>query len=420
MNSGTILLENIGKLILASEAKISFKKGKELSLLPVLESAFLYIQDGLIHSFGSMEDLPSFSCPSYDVKQGFVLPGFVDCHTHLVFADWREQEFVDRMKGLSYQEITAKGGGILNSAKRLGQISEDELFERSCKRLISAIETGTTAIEIKSGYGLTTESELKILRVIRRLKDHFDIPVKATFLGAHSFPLEYKNDHQAYIRIIIIELLPEIAKHKLAEYCDVFCEQNFYSPDETSQILEAASKYGLKARIHTNQFTHSGGIEVAIRHKAISVDHLEVCNDAEIAVLKNSKTHPVLLPSAAFFMNQEYPPARKMIDQGLAIVLASDFNPGTSPTSNMPFILSLACIKMKMLPEEALNALTINAAYNLELDSVCGSIEPGKLGNVIITNPCPSLVYLPYSFGSSWISNVFIRGNPEFLKEAKI
>ncbi len=418
MSSEPLLITNIGKLILSSISPVAFKKGKELANLPVLNSAFLYIKDGQIDSFGPMSELAVSDGRIIDAKQAFVLPGFVDCHTHLVFADWREQEFVDRMKGLSYQEITAKGGGILNSAKHLGIISEDELFERSAKRLLKAMQTGTTAIEIKSGYGLSTESELKILGVIRRLKNHFDIPVKATFLGAHSFPLEFKHDHQAYIRIICKEMLPEIARQGLADYCDVFCEQNFYSPEETSQILETAAGFGLKSRIHTNQFTHSGGIEVAIRHNAISVDHLEVCNDQEIALLKNANTHPVLLPSAAFFMNQEYPPARKMIDNGLGIVLASDFNPGTSPTSNLPFILSLACIKMKMLPEEAINALTINAAYNLEIDSICGSIEVGKSASIIITHPCPSLEFLPYSFGNSWISKVIIRGNPDFLKDA--
>jgi imidazolonepropionase len=415
MSSSQTLITNIGKLILASNIPIPFKKGIELSQLPIIDSAYLILNGEKINSFGKMDEAPAFTGNVIDAKGGYVLPAFIDCHTHLVFADWRAHEFIDRMKGLSYQEIAARGGGILNSAKKIAGITEDELYDRSAERLTEAIHAGTGAIEIKSGYGLSTENELKILRVIKRLKENFPIPVKATFLGAHTYPAEFKNDHQAYIRILIDEMLPEIAKQNFADYCDVFCEQNFYSPEETEQILIAANAFGLKARIHTNQFTHSGGIEVAIRNHAISVDHLEVCNDEEIQLLKSSGTHPVLLPSAAFFMNQEYPPARKMIDEGLGVVLASDFNPGTSPSSNLSFVMSLACIKMKMLPEEAIQALTINAAHNLALQSELGSIEPGKTANLIITKPCSSLAYLPYSFGNSWISKVLIRGNPDFL-----
>lgn len=414
MSSSKILIKNIGKLLLASESPIPFKKGKALSQLPCIESAFLIIEDGKFASFGTVDETPEFHGEIIDADKGIVLPGFIDCHTHLVFAESRELEFIDRIHGLSYQEIAARGGGILNSAKKLAALSEDELFDRSALRLNEVMKKGTVAIEIKSGYGLNTENELKILRVIQRLKHHFPIPIKATFLGAHSFPLEFKQNHQGYIRQIIDEMLPEISKERLADYCDVFCEQNFYNPEETEQILEAASKHGLRARIHTNQFTHSGGIDVAIKHNAISVDHLEVCNDDEINQLKHSTTHPVLLPSAAFFMNQEYPPARNMIDQGLGVVLASDFNPGTSPSYNLSFVMSLACIKMKMLPEEALQALTINPAFNLGLESELGSIEPGKTASFIISQACPNLAYLPYSFGNSWISKVFIRGNPDF------
>jgi imidazolonepropionase len=414
MSSKKILIKNIGKLVLASDSAIPFKKGKTLAQIPCIDSAFLIIEDGTFSSFGHVDQTPEFHGEIIDANNGIVLPGFIDCHTHLVFAESREQEFVDRINGLSYQEIAAKGGGILNSAKKLAALSEDNLFERSAVRLYDVMKNGTAAIEIKSGYGLNTENELKILKVIQRLKNHFPIPIKATFLGAHAYPLEFKQNHQGYIRQIIDEMLPEISKDGLAEYCDVFCEENFYSPKETEQILEAASHHGLRARIHTNQFTHSGGIEVAIKHNAISVDHLEVCNDDEIDQLKDSATHPVLLPSAAFFMNQEYPPARKMIDRGLGVVLASDFNPGTSPSFNLSFVMSLACIKMKMLPEEAIQALTINPAYNLGLESELGSIEAGKTASFIITKPCPNLAYLPYSFGNSWISKVFIRGNPDF------
>lgn len=310
MTASSLLIKNIGKLILASHTSVPFKKGKELSNLPQIEHAFLEIENEKIKSFGSMDELPSWKGEIMDAQGGYILPAFVDCHTHLVFADWRNQEFVDRIHGLTYQEISSKGGGILNSAKKLAALTEDELYDRSAQRLTLAIKKGTGAIEIKSGYGLNTENELKILRVIQRLKQHFPIPIKATFLGAHSFPLEFREHHQAYIQQIIHEMLPEIEKHKLADYCDVFCEQNFYSPDETDQILEAATKHGLKARIHTNQFTHSGGIDIALKHHAVSVDHLEVCNDDEIQKLKDTNTHPVLLPAAAFFMNLEYPPAR--------------------------------------------------------------------------------------------------------------
>jgi imidazolonepropionase len=415
MNHSNLLIKNIGRLLIASHHPLSFKKGKALSTLDAVDTAFLIIQNEKIESFGSMSELPSFDGKVIDANGGYVMPTFIDCHTHLVFADWRESEFVNRLQGLSYQEISERGGGILNSAKKLAALSEDELYERSSQRLKDAIRSGTGGIEIKSGYGLNTENELKMLRVIKRLRNDFPIPVKATFLGAHSFPLQFKSDHQGYITQIIDEMLPEIAKEGLADFCDVFCEANFYSPAETEQIIQAAAKYNIPSRIHTNQFTHSGGIATAIKNQAISVEHLEVCNSEEIELLKDSQTHPVLLPSAAFFMDQEYPPARMMIDRGLGVVLASDFNPGTSPSCNMAFVMSLACIKMKMTPEEALNAMTLNAAHSLNIHSDYGSIESGKTANLILTKNVPSLAYLPYSFGSSWIDKVFIRGNPEFL-----
>ncbi len=410
MASGSLLIRNIKQLVGVSKEYPELKKGADLNKLPCLDQCYLQIENGKIKSFGPDSQAPEYSGEQLDAKNGLVLPAFVDCHTHLVFAEWREREFNDRIHGLTYQEIASRGGGILNSARKLGLLSEEALYERAAIRLQAAIECGTGAIEIKSGYGLNPENELKILRVIKKLKENFSIPIKASFLAAHAYPLEFRENHPAYIRQITEVMLPQLAAEGLADYCDVFCEQNFFSTEETDQILEAASKYQLKARIHTNQFTNSGGIEIAIRHQSVSVDHLEVCNSEEIELLKNSNTLPVLLPGAAFFMNQEHAPARKMIEAGLPIVLASDFNPGTCPSSNMPFILSLACIQLRLSPEEALNAMTLNAAYSLEIQDQLGSITPGKLANLIITKPVSSLAFLPYSFGSNWIDRVLIQG----------
>lgn len=409
-----LLIRNISKLLLAQDGSLSFLQGHQMAEIPCIHDAFLRIEDGKIVDFGPSSDCPALNVNTLDAKSGMVMPAFVDCHTHLVFADWRSSEFEDRIKGLSYLEIAARGGGILNSAQNLRLMSEDELFDRSMVLLSEVIKTGTGAIEIKSGYGLDPDSEFKMLRVIRRLKETASIPVRSTFLGAHAYPPEFKENHQGYIRQIIELMLPHISAEGLADYFDVFCEKGFYSLEETDQLLTAADQYGLRARIHTNQFTHSGGIGLAIRHKALSVDHLEVCNDEEIAQLLNSETHPVLLPGASFFMNEPYQPARSMIDQGLGVILASDFNPGTCPTFNLSFIWSLACIKMKMLPEEALNALTINPAVSLGLDHHYGSIGIGKSANLILSKPCSDLHRLPYTFGHSWISQVLINGKPEF------
>ncbi len=410
------LIHNISWLYLASDDALGFRKGNAMSNLPKLADAFVLISpSGTIEDFGPANKAPRIEGQVIDAKGGIVLPGFVDCHTHLVFADWRESEFVDRLQGLSYQEIAEKGGGILNSARKLSALPEEELYRRSLNRLKKAIQQGTGAIEIKSGYGLDTDAELKILRVIQKLKKQAPIPIRSTFLGAHAYPAAYKENHKAYIDKLTKEMMPRIAAEGLADNCDVFCERGFFNIEESDEILSHAARLGFNIRIHTNQFTHSGGIPLAIRHKAKSVDHLEVLNDEEIEQLLHSETHPVLLPSAAFFMRQEYPPARKMIDRGLGVILASDFNPGTSPSSNMAFVWSLACIQMKMLPEEALCALTINPAYSLGLEQELGSIERGKVANLIVTNPCSQLSYLPYSFGDSWISMIFIRGNPEFL-----
>lgn len=414
MDATSLLIRNIKQLVGVSTKLPAIKKGKDLNQLECLNDAYLLIEHGKIKSFGLDQHAPEFSGEVLDAKAGLVLPSFVDCHTHLVFAEWREQEFTDRIHGLTYQEIAAKGGGILNSARKLGLLSEDELYTRSAQRLQRAIQTGTGAIEIKSGYGLDFENELKILRVIKRLKENFPIPIKASFLAAHAYPIEFRENHSGYIDLIINQMMPQVAAEELADYCDVFCEHNFFSAQETDQILEAASFYNLKARIHTNQFTHSGGIETAIRHAAISVDHLEVCNKLEMEQLKNSNTLPVLLPGAAFFMNQEQGPARQMVEEGLPLVLASDFNPGTCPSSSLPFIFSLACIQMKLTPQEAFNAMTLNAAYSLEIQDQMGSISPGKEANLMITKSVSSFEFLPYSFGSNWIDRILIQGKPIF------
>lgn len=405
-----MLIINIKELWLHSTSPVPLLKGQAMSLMSPMKDAYIWIEGEQIKEFGLMAHCPSINVPKYDANQGTVIPSFVDCHTHLVFAQWREQEFVDRIKGLSYQEISARGGGILNSADKIKSMTEEALFEKSISLVQNAIKNGTGAMEIKSGYGLNSTEEIKILRVIKRLKEAVPIPIKATFLGAHSYPLKYRENHQGYIDELIHQMLPQIAEEGLADYCDVFCEQGFFSPDETDQILTAASKLNIRSRIHTNQFTHSGGIEIGIRHQSLSVDHLEVLNDEEIELLKDSSTIPVVLPTAAFFMNLHYPPARKMIEQGLGIAIASDFNPGTSPSYNLTMAWSLACIKMRLLPEEALVGMTINAAHALEIAHEVGSITPGKKANLIITDHIPSLGYIPYSLTAPWIQQVCING----------
>ncbi len=415
MQSKRIVIRNIGKLLQVSNGNLEFRRGEAMNQLPFITDAFLTIVDGKIHAFGPNHEAPLDGYEMMDANQGYVMPGLIDAHTHLVFAEWRNREFEDRIRGLSYQEIAARGGGILNSAAKLNQLSEDELFDRSFIRLKQAMARGTLALEIKSGYGLSTESELKILRVIHRLKSVVPIPIKSTFLGAHSFPMKYRENHDGYLREIIEEMLPRIASEQLADFCDVFCEKGFYSPEETDRILTAAAQYGLKARVHTNQFTHSGGLEIALKHGSISVDHLEVLNDDEIQLLKKGTTHPVLLPFAAFFMNLEYPPARKMIDSGLGVVLASDFNPGTSPNADLAWVWGLACNQMKMTPIEALNALTINPAINLGIDGQTGTIAIGNDAHLLLTKPIPDLSFIPYQYGNSWLSKIFVRGNPDFL-----
>jgi imidazolonepropionase len=403
-----MLIINIKELFGIRE-NAQFLKGKEMAILPSIKNAFLRIEGDTIVEYGKMEDLSHPIAGSIDASNRMVLPAWCDSHTHLVFAGSRENEFVDKIKGLSYEEIAQKGGGILNSAKLLNETSEDELFKQSWKRLEEIKSLGTGAVEIKSGYGLTVESELKMLRVIRKLKEKSDVFIKSTFL-VHTYPLEYRNNHQAYISLIINDLLPKIMQENLADYIDVFCEEGFFSVAETQQILEAGKRWGLKSKIHANQLNNSGGVQVAVRNNAISADHLECISEAEIDCFRHSDTIPTLLPSAAFFLRLPYQPARKMIDAGLGLAIATDYNPGSSPSGNMPFLVSLSCIQLKMTPEEAINAATLNGACAIELQNEVGSITLGKKANLILTKPMPSLAYLPYSFGNNLIEKVIIKG----------
>jgi imidazolonepropionase len=388
-------------------------RGKELAELPVIENAYLVIEDGEIADYGSMNDQPSNLKSIIDLTGQTVLPAWCDSHTHLVFAGSRENEFVDKIHGLSYAEIAAKGGGILNSAKKLNEATEDELFTQAWKRLEEVSKLGTGAIEIKSGYGLTVEGELKMLRVIKKLKEKSSLLIKSTFLGAHTYPLAFKENHQGYIDSIINEMLPVIGMEKLADYIDAFCETGFFSPEETDRIFKAGAQYGLKSKLHVNQLNSIGGIETGINNSAVSLDHLETLTDKEISLLANWKGISTLLPTAAFFLRMHYQPARKLIDSGATVALATDFNPGSSPSGNMNFVIALSCIQMKMLPEEAINAATINGAYAMEVGEIAGSITLGKKANLIVTKAIPSLAYLPYSFGHNLIDRVMING--EFI-----
>lgn len=408
----TTLISNI-KLLVNTREIFHLLRGKELRELPSIENAFLIIEDDRIAEYGEMKDVKfrtSDFTTHYDAKGKIVLPSWCDSHTHLVFAGSRENEFIDKIRGLSYAEIAAKGGGILNSAKMLNSTSEEELYKQSYKRLEEVMGLGTGAVEIKSGYGLTVEAEIKMLRVIQRLKRHSKIPVKATFLGAHTVPTEYKENRQGYIDLIINEMLPAIAREKLADYIDVFCEEGFYTPDETKQICNAGKAIGLKPKIHANQLSVSGGVQAGVKLGAVSVDHLESMDEDAINSLAASSTVGTLLPTAAFFLRMPFQPARKLIDSNCAVALASDFNPGSSPSGNMNFVVALSCIQMKMLPAEAINAATINGAYAMELENEVGSITIGKKANLIITKEVPSLAYLPYSFGNNLISSILING----------
>lgn len=398
------------KLLVNVRNDNSVLRGKELSKLPVIENAFLEIREGVITGYGPMSDWTNNGHKIIDATGQSVLPAWCDSHTHLVFAKSREQEFVGKIKGMTYAEIAEAGGGILNSARHIEDADENELYEQSFKRLNELIRLGTGAIEIKSGYGLNIRNELKILRIIERLKSTVPIPVKATFLGAHAFPQEYKNDHPGYVKMLIEEMLPAIAHESLADYIDVFCETGFFSPEETERICLAGIKYGLKPKIHANQLNLSGGVQVGVKVGALSVDHLETMDEEAVRTLAGSTTIGTLLPTAAFFLRMPYQPARTLIDAGCAIALASDFNPGSSPSGNMNLVISMACIQMKMLPEEAINAATLNGAHAMEVHDIAGSISIGKKANLIFTKPIPSIAYLPYAFGSDNIDKVMING----------
>jgi imidazolonepropionase len=409
-----IVIKNIAELIQTESTPKKWVAGADMKNISTIKDAFVEIENGIITGFGSMDNWSGIENWSnteiIDAEAGMIFPTFCDSHTHLVFAASREEEFVDRIKGLSYQEIAKKGGGILNSAEKLQNTTEDELFESALARLKEVIKMGTGAIEIKSGYGLTLESELKILRVIKRLKEASDVTIKATFLGAHALPKEFKDNKDGYMDLVIDEMLPKIAKENLADYVDIFCEKGYFTVEDTKRLLEAANKFGIKAKTHVNQFNTIGGVKASVDLGALSVDHLEEMNPEDFDVLLGSNCMPTILPSCSFFLGIPYSPARKMIDKGLPIALASDFNPGSSPSGNMNFVASLGCIKLKMTPEEVINASTINSAYAMGVEKELGSIAIGKKANLFITKPIPSYAYLTYSFGENIIEKVIVNG----------
>lgn len=387
-------------------------RGRDLANLPCIKNAYIIIEDDLIAEYGSMDRFPYSAKTSVALENGsIVLPCWCDSHTHIVFAGSRETEFIDKIKGLSYADIAARDGGILNSAKKLSEISEDELFRQSWKRVKEVSKLGTGALEIKSGYGLSLEGEMKMLRVIKKIKEKSNLAIKATFLGAHALPDEYKTNREDYIRLLIGEMLPRIAQEKLADYIDVFCEKGFFSAAEMEVICNAANKFGLRPKLHVNQLNSIGGIEKGIELNAVSLDHLETLHEEEINMLGKFSGCSTLLPGVAFFLRMDYQPARKLIDANAAVALASDYNPGSSPSGNMNFVISISCIQMKMLPEEAINAATINGAFAMGIEKDYGSITVGKKANLIFTRAVPSLAYLPYSFGNNLIDKVMIRGS---------
>ena len=405
------LIINIKELIQVRDASILKVSGSEMAVLPTIKNAFLIIEDDLIADFGMMKNLPTINADKrIDATGKMILPTWCDSHTHLVYAGNREQEFVDRINGLTYEEIANRGGGILNSAKKLNETSEEDLYDQSKTRLEEIMRLGTGAVEIKSGYGLTIDGELKMLRVIQQLSQNYPITIKATFLGAHAIPAAFAANRKGYIDCIITEMLPEIAKNNLADFIDVFCETGYFTVAETEQIMEAGIHFGLKPKIHVNQFNSIGGIQAGIKHKALSVDHLEIMKPEDIEALKNTETMPVALPSCSYFLSIPYTPAREMIAAGLPLALATDYNPGSTPSGNMNFVVATACIKMKMTPEEAINAATINGAYAMGISNSHGSITIGKKANFSITKPISSYYQLPYAFGSNLIESVFLEG----------
>jgi len=412
-----LLIKNIKELIQVEDDPKLKVCGKEMSLIGTISDAYLYLEGGLITDFGPMSLLignQRLSDPSentiIDASGKFVFPSFCDSHTHLVYAGSREGEFTDKIRGLTYEEIALRGGGILNSALKLKETSEDELFRQSMVRIDEIISKGTGAVEIKSGYGLSLEAELKMLRVIRKIKERSPLEVKATFLGAHAVPLEYMGRRADYVDLVINEMIPVVASEQLADYIDVFCDEGFFTTVDTERILMAGLKYGLTGKIHANELAFSGGVQVAVKYNALSADHLERSGDDEIEALKGSGTMPTLLPGSAFFLGLPDAPARKMIDADLPLALASDYNPGSSPSGNMNLVMSMGCIKLKMLPEEVINAVTINSAYAMGLSETHGSIARGKVANVFITKEIPSYEFLPYAFGSDLIDIVILRG----------
>ena len=405
-----VLFTNIKELIQVREIAIDFISGKEMNILPTIKNAFLLVESGLISNFGVMKNCPKTELKIIDASGKMILPSWCDSHTHLVYAGNRENEFTDRINGLSYKEISENGGGILNSSRKLQTTSEEVLYSQSKIRLEEIILLGTGAVEIKSGYGLTKSAEIKMLRVIKKLRDNYPIEIKATFLGAHAVPKEYKKNKSGYLKMLINDILPEIKKENLADFIDIFCETDYFSVADTEQILEAGLKQGLVGKIHVNQFTAIGGVQAGIKKNALSVDHLEEMRNEDIEALKGTKTMPVALPNCSYFLSIPYTPARKMIDAGLPLALATDYNPGSSPSGNMNFVVACACIKMGMTPKEAINAATINGAYAMNLHNTVGSITKGKLANLILTKEISSYNFIPYSFGNTCIEKVFLKG----------
>ena len=406
-----MLVKNIGTIVGIDESGRTRVSGKAMGEITMLENAWLLTDGTRIKDYGTMDNAPTEKgCEVIDARSGWLFPSFCDSHTHIVYAGSREQEFLDKINGLSYEEIAKRGGGILNSADRLHDTSEDELYRQAMERIDEIVAMGTGLVEIKSGYGLTLEDELKILRVIRRIRENAPLEVRTTFLGAHAVGRAYKGRQSEYVEHVCNDMIPAVAKESLADYVDVFCDRGFFTPEETARIIETGARYGLRAKIHANELAVSGGVEVGVAHDALSVDHLESMGDEQIEALRGSETMPTMLPGCAFFLGITYPPARKMIDAGLAVALASDFNPGTAPSGNMRFVVSLASIKMKMTPAEALNAATLNSACAMGESKEFGSITRGKMANFYITKPLPSLAFMPYAHQTPIIERVVLKG----------
>lgn len=418
----SLIIHNIGMLVQTRDEKVAFVAGRDMADLPVIENGWLLIEDDIIAAYGPMESMPPLSSDlkRLDAGGGFLFPAFCDPHTHLVYAGSREMEYTDKIRGLSYEEIARRGGGILNSARLLHETPEEELFRQSMERVREVISFGTGAVEIKSGYGLTTDDELKMLRVIRRIKQESPLTVKSTFLGAHAVPEAFRGNRSGYVDLIVSEMIPAVAAEGLADYIDVFCDRGFFTVEETSRILETGSLYGMRPKIHANELDYSGGIQAGVKHRALSVDHLEFTGDEEIAALLGSGTMPTLLPGAAFFLGMTDPPARKMIEAGLPVAMASDYNPGSSPSGNMKLVVSLGCIRLRLLPSEAINAVTINSAYAMGIEETHGSVTVGKKANLFITKKMPSYQFLPYAYGSNLVETVVLNGEIVFSPQSSV